>query len=89
LDECPRVSSDAPTLECTPGARYVAGVEFLMCAMQSQQLRELHAMASRSEFDLFDRNPDPALDELTELSAVLCVADYAYTGWMGLQPPVV
>jgi PAS domain S-box-containing protein len=39
-------------------------------------------MASRSEFDLFDRNPDPALDELTELSAVLCVADYAYTGWM-------
>ena len=31
---------------------------------------------------MFDRNPDPALDELTELSAVLCNADYAYVGWM-------
>jgi PAS domain S-box-containing protein len=39
-------------------------------------------MASRSEFDVFDRNPDPALDELTELAAVLSVADYAYIGWM-------
>ncbi len=39
-------------------------------------------MASRSEFDIFDRNPDPALDELTELSAVLGGADYAYMGWM-------
>ena len=39
-------------------------------------------MASRSEFDIFDRNPDPALDELTELSAVLGGADYAYIGWM-------
>ena len=39
-------------------------------------------MASRPEFDIFDRNPDPALDELTELSAVLGGADYAYIGWM-------
>ena len=39
-------------------------------------------MASRSEFDIFDRNPDPALDELTELSAVLGGADYAYMGWV-------
>ena len=31
---------------------------------------------------MFDRNPDPALDELTELCAVLCNADYAYIGWM-------
>ncbi|MGA3262994.1 MAG: PAS domain S-box protein [Terracidiphilus sp.] len=53
-----------------------------MCAMQGQQLGDFQAAASRPEFDLFDRNPDPALDELTELSAVLCVADYAYTGWM-------
>jgi PAS domain S-box-containing protein len=53
-----------------------------MCAMQGQQLGDLHALTSRSEFDLFDRIPDPSLDELTELSAVLCVADYAYTGWM-------
>ncbi|MGA2673615.1 MAG: PAS domain S-box protein [Terracidiphilus sp.] len=39
-------------------------------------------MLSRSEFDVFDRNPDPSLDELTELAAVLSVADYAYMGWM-------
>lgn len=31
---------------------------------------------------MFDRNPDPALDELTELCAVLSNADYAYIGWM-------
>lgn len=42
-----------------------------------------HAMAiARSEFDVFDRNPDPALDELVELAAVLSLADYAYMGWM-------
>jgi PAS domain S-box-containing protein len=50
--------------------------------MQGQQLGDLSAFTPRSEFDLFDRNPDPALDELTELSAVLCVADCAYIGWM-------
>ena len=36
----------------------------------------------RPESAYFDRNPDPALDELTELAAVLCDADYAYIGWM-------
>jgi PAS domain S-box-containing protein len=36
----------------------------------------------RPEMSVFDRNPDPALDELTELAAVLCNADYAYLGWM-------
>ncbi len=39
-------------------------------------------MALRSEFDVFDRSKDPALDELNELAAVLCGADYAYIGWM-------
>ncbi len=34
----------------------------------------------RSDFDLMDRSADPALDELTELAAVLCSADYAYVG---------
>ena len=34
------------------------------------------------EFNIFDRNPDPALDEIVELAAVLCGADYAYVGWM-------
>jgi two-component system, OmpR family, sensor histidine kinase VicK len=36
----------------------------------------------RQDNDAFDLNPDPALDELTELSAVLSNADYAYMGWM-------
>ena len=36
----------------------------------------------RPELSLFDRNPDPALNELVELAAVLCDADYAYIGWM-------
>jgi PAS domain S-box-containing protein len=40
------------------------------------------ALMSRSDFDIFDRSPDPALDELTELAAVLSLADYAYIGWM-------
>jgi PAS domain S-box-containing protein len=39
-------------------------------------------MASRPEFEIFDRYPDAALDELTELSAALLDADYAYIGWM-------
>ncbi len=53
-----------------------------MFAMQGQQPEVRKMMASRSEFDIFDRNPDPALDELTELAAVLGGADYAYIGWM-------
>ncbi len=39
-------------------------------------------MASRPEFNIFDRNPDAALDELAALAAVLSDADYAYIGWM-------
>jgi two-component system, OmpR family, sensor histidine kinase VicK len=38
-------------------------------------------MASRSEFDVLDRSPDPALDELASLAAALCGADYAYVAW--------
>lgn len=36
----------------------------------------------RSEFDLQGRVPDPALDEMTELAAALCLAEFAYLGWM-------
>jgi two-component system sensor histidine kinase VicK len=50
--------------------------------MQGQHLGDHLAAALRQEFEMFDRNPDPALDELTELCAVLCNADYAYVGWM-------
>ena len=53
-----------------------------MGAIQSYQQAGHSKMIVRSEFDLFDRNPDPALDELTELAAVLSQADYAYMGWM-------
>jgi two-component system sensor histidine kinase VicK len=53
-----------------------------MDTMQGQHPVDHLAVALRQEFEMFDRNPDPALDELTELSAVLCNADYAYIGWM-------
>ncbi len=43
---------------------------------------ENQEMAVRPELSIFDRNPDPALDELVELAAVLCDAEYGYIGWM-------
>lgn len=53
-----------------------------MCAMPGPQTAENQEAVVRPEFALFDHNPDPALDELTELAAVLCGADYAYIGWI-------
>jgi PAS domain S-box-containing protein len=53
-----------------------------MSAIHASQLAEFQVLASRSEFDIFDRNPDPALDELVEFAAVLSGANYAYIGWM-------
>src|SRR5450631_2342739 len=53
-----------------------------MGTMQGQHLADHLAVALRQEFEMFDHNPDPALDELTELCAVLSNADYAYIGWM-------
>ncbi len=53
-----------------------------MCAMLGSQGGENQDAVVRPESSLFDRNPDPALDELTELAAVLSNADYAYVGWM-------
>jgi two-component system, OmpR family, sensor histidine kinase VicK len=41
-----------------------------------------YALPTRPEFDVLDRSPDPALDELTGLAAVFCGAEYAYTGFM-------
>ena len=43
---------------------------------------EHQSLLPRQESEVFDRTPDPALDELTELCAVLSNADYAYIGWM-------
>jgi PAS domain S-box-containing protein len=50
--------------------------------MLGSQLGESQDAVLQAELSLFDRNPDPALDELTELAAVLSSADYAYIGWM-------
>jgi len=61
-----------------PYLRWV--IVYLMGATQGQNLAD--HLALRQEFEIFDRNPDPALDELTELSAVLSNADYSYIGWM-------
>jgi two-component system, OmpR family, sensor histidine kinase VicK len=53
-----------------------------MCALLGSPGGENQEGTLRPEGSFFDRNPDPALDELTELAAVLCNADYAYLGWM-------
>jgi len=53
-----------------------------MGTIESYQQAEQARLISRPELDVFDRNPDPALDELTELAAVLSLAEYAYIGWM-------
>lgn len=53
-----------------------------MSAIQSYQQSDHPRILARPDLDLFDRSPDPALDELTELAAVLSLADYAYIGWL-------
>jgi two-component system sensor histidine kinase VicK len=53
----------------------------LMGAIHGLNPGDQQSITSRQEQEIFDRNPDPALDELTELSAVLSNADYAYIGW--------
>jgi PAS domain S-box-containing protein len=53
-----------------------------MFAIEGPHPGESQKMTARSDFDVFDRNPDSALDELTQLAALLSVADYAYIGWM-------
>ena len=55
---------------------------YLMGTMLGQHLADYLTRAMRQDSESFDLNPDPALDELTELSAVLSNADYAYMGWM-------
>jgi two-component system sensor histidine kinase VicK len=53
-----------------------------MGAIQGRSQDTQQPAPSRQDPEIFDRNPDPALDELTELSAVLSNADYGYIGWM-------
>src|SRR5579863_9458706 len=40
------------------------------------------SIVARSDVNVIDRNADPALDELTEFTAVLSGADYSYMGSM-------
>jgi two-component system, OmpR family, sensor histidine kinase VicK len=53
-----------------------------MIAVPGSQLVESQEAMVRLETSLFDRNSDPALEELVELASELCGADYAYLGWM-------
>jgi two-component system sensor histidine kinase VicK len=52
-----------------------------MCAMQDPKRFESADVFSHPDYSVFDRNPDPALDELVELTAILCGADYCYIAW--------
>ena len=70
------------TLNPFPLADTVVWVSFRMSTGHGSQVGERHDSPLRLGYDLFDREPDPALDELTSLTAVLCGADYAYAGWM-------
>ena len=45
-------------------------------------VRPTETSMARPDFDAMDRNVDPALDELTEFTAVLSGADYAYMAWL-------
>ena len=53
-----------------------------MGTIESYQQTDHPRLISRPELDVFDRNLDPALDELAEFAAALSLADYAYIGWM-------
>jgi PAS domain S-box-containing protein len=50
--------------------------------MLGQHLADYSTRPMRQDSESVDLNPDPALDELTELLAAHSNADYAYMGWM-------
>jgi two-component system, OmpR family, sensor histidine kinase VicK len=54
----------------------------VMSLIEDKTRREGRAVASPPEHEVFDRSPDPALEELVRLAAVLSGADYAYLGWV-------
>jgi len=49
---------------------------------RSEMRPESRSMPPPSLAEVSDRTPDPALEELVRLAAVLSGADYAYLGWM-------
>jgi two-component system, OmpR family, sensor histidine kinase VicK len=53
-----------------------------MHAILDSQPGENQTASLRPEFTMPDRDSDPVLDELTELAAELCGAEYAYVAWL-------
>ena len=55
----------------------------VMSLIEGKTRPESRVAASQpNEHEVFNRSPDPALEELIRLAAVLSGADYAYLGWM-------
>ena len=54
----------------------------VMSPIEDKTRPESRVVASSPEHEVFDRNPDPALEELIRLAAVLTGADYTYLGWL-------
>jgi PAS domain S-box-containing protein len=54
----------------------------IMSPIEDKIRQESRVAVSSAEHEVFDRNPDPALEELVRLAAVLSGADFAYLGWM-------
>jgi len=54
----------------------------VMSLLEDKIRRESRVAAPSREHEVFDRRPDPALEELVRLAAVLSGADYAYLGWI-------
>src|SRR6266704_1272568 len=48
-------------------------------------VRVKEAAIARPDSEVMDRNIDPALDELTEFTAILSGADYSYIGWLDIS----
>jgi two-component system sensor histidine kinase VicK len=54
----------------------------VMSLIEDKTRRESRVGASSQVHEVFDRDPDPALEELVRLAAVLSGAEYAYLGWI-------
>ena len=51
-----------------------------MNVQQGRGPGDFQGTSMRSDLDVFERNPDPEMDEIVELAAVLSNAEYAYLG---------
>ena len=53
-----------------------------MSAVDDKARTEIRALPPAADREAFDSAPDPSLDELVRLAAVLSGADYAYLAWV-------